>query len=95
MRHVCRRRVAKKHFCRVLDQFLCICAPNCPFERRKREAVSNSGTRRDDETKIDLASIGGFVGATAIMPTGLAQTSDILCFQKLDPCSRNFGRSRT
>ena len=33
--------VAKKHFCRALDQFLCICAPNCPFERPKYEAVSD------------------------------------------------------
>jgi hypothetical protein len=83
MRHVCRRRVAKKHFCRVLDQFLCICAPNCPFERRKREAVSNSGTRRDDETRLDL-SIGRFVGRTKILATRLPQASDRFCYQELN-----------
>src|ERR1700680_3683716 len=31
-----------------------------PFERRKYEAVSNSETRRDDETRIDLSVFRSF-----------------------------------
>src|SRR3982074_1736090 len=62
MRRVSHRRWPKAFFARVWTSFFAMRSEFARFKPRKHEAVSTSGTRRDHETKIDLASLGGFVG---------------------------------
>ena len=55
------------------------------FKPRKHEAVSNSGTKRDDETKIDLASLGGFVGGHGNHAYPLSPDQRHTLFSKIRP----------
>ena len=52
----------KELFERFWTSFFAVRSEFARFKPRKHEAVSNSGTRRDDETKIYSASLGGFLG---------------------------------
>ena len=47
--------LAKSILCKGLDPFLAMRSEFARFKPRKHEAVSNNGTRRDDETGIDLS----------------------------------------